>query len=77
MAAQLSDCTIVEQRAVIRLLWSEGGKTVRDLQKNVRAVLRKLYSGKEGVPLGWKGSAQTEHVPTCGNHSNLTLYNLT
>jgi hypothetical protein len=29
MAAPLSDCTIGEQRAVVRLLWAEGVKSAK------------------------------------------------
>jgi hypothetical protein len=42
MDAVLSDCTVIEQRAVVRFLWAEGSNLLTSIEQ--RAVVRFLWA---------------------------------
>jgi hypothetical protein len=54
MSVLLSDSTIIEKCAVTKFLWSKGGKTLGDSQKNVSTIWRKVYYAKESAPTDGK-----------------------
>jgi hypothetical protein len=62
MAAPLSNCTVVEQRAVILFLWREGVKTSK-IYRRILAQYGKLWMAQKGFLLTIIGIRIPQQLP--------------
>ena len=61
MDPPLEDCTIEEQRGLVRFLWAEGVKPV-EIRRRMLHQYGQSTSVNERFMSGWKGLNQIEHV---------------